>query len=95
MVCSRHLGFRQIPPQRFRARRNWLIALIAALIIAAIGLNAVHTHSANTPSARQSIGATASGRYSHAYAMHWSRAGYIADRPDFAARTVTIRRLAP
>jgi len=37
-------------------------------------------------------GATAHGRYLSAHALHWWRAGYTADRPDFAAETVTFRR---
>lgn len=37
-------------------------------------------------------GATSSGRFQNAHAAHWCRLGYIADRPDFAAETVTIRR---
>jgi len=39
-------------------------------------------------------GATTSGRYNNPHAMHWWVAGYVADRPDFAAQTVTFRRLA-
>jgi len=39
-------------------------------------------------------GVTASGRYNNPHAMHWWDAGYVADRPDFAAQTVTFRRLA-
>ncbi len=39
-------------------------------------------------------GATAHGRYDNAHAMRWSDAGYSADRPDFAAQTVTFPRLA-
>ncbi len=34
------------------------------------------------------------GRYVHAHAHGWWRAGYVADRPDFAAQTVTFRRVA-
>jgi len=37
-------------------------------------------------------GVTASGRYNNAHALGWWHAGYIADRPDFAAQTVTFRR---
>jgi len=39
-------------------------------------------------------GATAHGRYDNAHAMRWWDAGYSAERPDFAAQTVTFRRLA-
>ncbi len=39
-------------------------------------------------------GATANGRYNNPHAMHWWDAGYVADRPDFAAQTVTFRQLA-
>lgn len=48
------------------------------------------------PSARRSAewwGATAGGRFQNAHAAHWLRAGYIADRPDFAAGTVMFRRV--
>ncbi len=38
-------------------------------------------------------GATANGRYANPHALHWWDAGYSADRPDFAAQTVTFRRL--
>jgi len=40
-------------------------------------------------------GATPAGRYQHAHALHWRQAGYVADRPDFAAGTVTFRRVEP
>jgi hypothetical protein len=40
-------------------------------------------------------GATARGRYGHAHTLYWWRAGYVADRPDFAAGTVTFRRVGP
>ena len=36
---------------------------------------------------------TVSGRYTDAHALLWWHAGYVADRPDFAAHTVTFRRL--
>jgi len=39
-------------------------------------------------------GATSAGRYFHGHAINWRQAGYIADRPDFAAETVTFRRVA-
>jgi hypothetical protein len=51
-----------------------------------------------TKHARESAewwGATGGGRYLHAHVLHWWHAGYIADRPDLAAGTVTFRRLAP
>ena len=32
-------------------------------------------------------------RYHAAHAMHWWRAGYVADRLDFIAGTVTFRRV--
>jgi len=38
-------------------------------------------------------GATAYGCYDNVHAMHWRDAGYIADRPDFAAQIVTFRRV--
>ncbi len=39
-------------------------------------------------------GATSAGRYFHPHAVNWRQAGYVADRPDFAAETVTFRRVA-
>ncbi len=39
-------------------------------------------------------GATPAGRYLHGYAVNWWQAGYVADRPDFVAETVTFRRVA-
>jgi len=39
-------------------------------------------------------GATNQGRYHFAHTLHWWRAGYAADRPDFIAETVTFRRIA-
>ncbi len=39
-------------------------------------------------------GATPGSRYLHPHAMNWWHAGYVADRPDFAAETVTFRRVA-
>ncbi len=39
-------------------------------------------------------GATPSGRYANPHALGWRRAGYVADHPDFAAHTVTFRRIA-
>ncbi len=39
-------------------------------------------------------GATPAGRYLHVHALTWLQAGYVADRPDFAAETVTFRRVA-
>ena len=39
-------------------------------------------------------GATAHGRYANAHALGWWHAGYVAERPDFAAQTVTFQRLA-
>ncbi len=39
-------------------------------------------------------GATASGRYVYVHTIHWQRAGYVADRPNFVAETVTFRRVA-
>lgn len=39
-------------------------------------------------------GVTTSGCYMHAHAMNWRQAGYVADRPDFVAETVTFRRVA-
>jgi len=49
------------------------------------------------PAAARSLmawwGATANGRYYNPYAMHWWHAGYVADRPDFVAQTVTFRRV--
>ncbi len=39
-------------------------------------------------------GATPAGRYLHPHALAWRQAGYVADRPDFAAETVTFRRVA-
>lgn len=39
-------------------------------------------------------GTTAGGRYHDGYSLTWLRAGYVADRPDFAAQTVTFRRVA-
>jgi hypothetical protein len=47
--------------------------------------------------ARRSVewwGVTVSGRYTNAHALGWWLAGYVADRPDFAAHTATYRRLA-
>lgn len=47
------------------------------------------------PAARRQArwwGTTANGCYNHPHAMHWWDAGYLADRPDFAAETVTFRR---
>jgi len=40
-------------------------------------------------------GATAASRYAYAHALRWRQAGYVADRPDFAAETVTFRRVGP
>ncbi len=40
-------------------------------------------------------GATPSGRYLHPYTLIWLQAGYVADRPDFTAETVTFRRVRP
>ncbi len=40
-------------------------------------------------------GATPSGRYLHPFTLTWRQAGYVADRPDFAAGTVTFRRVGP
>ena len=37
-------------------------------------------------------GNTPKSRYLNAHAMCWSKADYIADRPDFAAETVSARR---
>jgi hypothetical protein len=51
-----------------------------------------------TKHARESAewwGATGGGRYHNAHVLHWRRLGYVADRPAFAAGTVTFRRLAP
>jgi len=39
-------------------------------------------------------GATRGSVYYHPYAVHWRHLGYIADRPDFAAETVTFRKVA-
>ncbi len=39
-------------------------------------------------------GATPAGRYLHPYTLTWLEAGYVADRPDFIAGTVTFRRVA-
>ncbi len=39
-------------------------------------------------------GATAHGRYANPHALGWWHAGYVADRLDFAAQTVTFPRLA-
>ncbi len=39
-------------------------------------------------------GATALARYASAHIHAWWQAGYIADRPDFTAETVTFRRVA-
>ncbi len=39
-------------------------------------------------------GATPSSRYKSPHAYRWWQAGYVADRPDFAAATVTFRRVA-
>jgi hypothetical protein len=39
-------------------------------------------------------GGAAAGQYHEAQAMRW-KAGYVADRPDFAAETVTFRRVGP
>jgi hypothetical protein len=50
--------------------------------------------SARLPINEQWWGATAVGRFHHAHAMYWRRAGYVADRPDLAAETVTFRRRA-
>ncbi len=38
-------------------------------------------------------GATAASRYAYPHAIRWWQAGYVADRPDFAAETVTFRRV--
>jgi hypothetical protein len=38
-------------------------------------------------------GTTARGRFGQSHAMHWLAVGYVADRPDFAAGTVTFRRV--
>jgi hypothetical protein len=38
-------------------------------------------------------GATAAARYQHPHAFRWWQAGYVADRPDFVAGTVTFRRV--
>jgi len=40
-------------------------------------------------------GATESGRYHYVHALHWRRMGYVAERPDFVAGTVTFRRVTP
>ncbi len=39
-------------------------------------------------------GTTPFGCYTNAHALGWWHAGYVADRPDFAAQTITFRRLA-
>ncbi len=39
-------------------------------------------------------GATPAGRYMYTHAMNWWQAGYVADRPNFVAETVTFRRIA-
>ena len=39
-------------------------------------------------------GVAAAGHYREAHAMRWN-AGYIADRPDIGAETVTFRRVLP
>jgi len=39
-------------------------------------------------------GATPAGRYAYAHALRWRQAGYVADRPDFAAEAVTFRRVS-
>lgn len=44
--------------------------------------------------AREWWGASAKGRFQYAHAAHWWRLGYAADRPDFAAGSVTFRRVA-
>jgi len=36
---------------------------------------------------------TGRARYVNAHTLKWWRAGSVADRPDFAAQTVTFRRL--
>ncbi len=38
-------------------------------------------------------GATSAGRYFHPHVMNWRQAGYVADRPDFAAEMVIFRRV--
>jgi hypothetical protein len=40
-------------------------------------------------------GAAPRASYHHAHTLHWQRAGYMADPPDFAAETVTFRRVGP
>ncbi len=39
-------------------------------------------------------GTTPSGRYNNAHALDWFHDGYVAERVDFAAQTVTFRRVA-
>ncbi len=39
-------------------------------------------------------GTTTFARYASAHILAWWQAGYIADRPDFTAETVTFRRVA-
>jgi hypothetical protein len=38
-------------------------------------------------------GVTDRGSYQYPHATHWRRAGFVADRPDFAAETVTFHRV--
>jgi hypothetical protein len=40
-------------------------------------------------------GTGSKGLYNYAHAAHWRRAGYVADRPDLAAETVSFRRVVP
>lgn len=50
------------------------------------------------PTARRETtwwGTSFSARIGHAHAYAWWRAGYAADPPDFAAGTVTFRRVPP
>jgi len=72
---------------------------LAALGAATIILTFAEIEAIASPlpeTARRSVewwGVTVSGRYSNAHALGWWHAGYVADRPDFAAQTVTFRRL--
>ncbi len=75
---------------------DYLAAIGAATII--LTFAEVETIVGPLPVAARSLvawwGVTASGRYNNAHALDWWHAGYVEDRPDFTAHTVTFRRLA-
>jgi len=74
---------------------NHLVALGAATIILTFAeIEAIVGPLPET--ARRSVewwGVTVSGRDNNAHALGWWHAGYVAERPDFTAQTVTFRRL--